>query len=551
MATLIKRKMLTCFELHHFQKLSNQENQIITIGSLSYHTPCPSLTPGSSSLMVSDKLSQCSFWGRTEINRSAQMVPEFDNELIIAIGVLITVIIAGVFCYFQSFKVGSVPFANLSMLETIDTVTSYDSPLRIHNLSFESGSTFRLLLPQLAPVIVCTEWKVAKEIYKDDLSDKPDFYKVFDLGTGCPVLVSKKTSSPGPSGWAMERKAFAGYFVKSKYDVDVLHKRLAELDEILNISEESQDGEVDATELMVRLMIDVFGESALGIDMKGLSGAPSGEVSLGRIFLEEMRVVMRQSTQPWRRYMGSFLPDVKIAIAARERLIAVGEAIVENGRMREAEPGFTPSHLLSKLLNYPFPEERYRPLEAILFLTGGYDTTGYTLAWTLFELARNPEEQSALALELTQEEHPSRLERVVNEAMRLWPVASGGGLRTASKDFTTKDFYTIKKGSKVSFNQYSMHRQPWIRNANKFIPDRWRNEDPQVDELRKSFMPFGFGRRNCIGQTHALLSIKFSTAHLVREYEWSVVQEPKPMFFLTLKPEGLRLKVKSRSSRNC
>jgi hypothetical protein len=94
------------------------------------------------------------------------------------------------------------------------------------------------------------------------------------------------------------------FFTKSNYDCEVLNKRLQELDQIINCALATQGGEVDATTLLVRLTIDIFGEAAFGIDMKGLSGPEDGKTSLGRIFLEEVQVVhqemiLRQSTQPW------------------------------------------------------------------------------------------------------------------------------------------------------------------------------------------------------------------------------------------------------------
>jgi len=140
-----------------------------------------------------------------------------------------------------------------------------------------------------------------------------------------------------------------------------------------------------------------------------------------------------------------------------------------------------------------------------------------------------------------------RLNRVVNEAMRIWPVVGGGGIRVASRDFVCPDGVIIPKGSDGSFPLYGSYRQPWIHDANEFKPSRWCDDAPQIGELREAFAPFNRGRRACIGQTHALLTIKLTVAHLIRNYEWSVLERPKVVYYLTLKPEGLRLKVKKRT----
>jgi len=477
--------------------------------------------------------------------------------------VLVCVVVVSSFAVWRMFKKAGegkqIPYATWSFFETVAAMTSTESPMCIYDEIMKVGDTFQVWLPSFEQNVICTDWTVAKEVFNDSLSDKPSEYSAFEMGTGCPVLVSKKTSSPGPSGWAQQRKAFSSFFTKSNYDVRVLQRRLSELDILLDtamIQSQGREGVVDATSLMVQFSIDVFGEAAFGVDMKGMSGAAPQEVSLARQFLKEVSVVhheliLKQWTAPWRRYMGFFLPEVREAFAARERLLSVGEAVIEQGRAQQQAPSeATPLKLMKTMLEFPFPTEKYRALETIMFLTGGYDTTGYTLAWTLYELAKNPEEQLALAKDLDEPDSvkklPPRLHRVVNESMRLWPVIAGGGVRVASKDFKTKSGLVIKKGSSITFPLFSMFRSPWIRDANHFISDRWLDEDPQVADLRSGFVPFNAGRRNCIGQTHALLTIKASVAHLIKNFEWSLVQEPTPTYFLTNKPEGLRLRVKKR-----
>jgi len=131
----------------------------------------------------------------------------------------------------------------------------------------------------------------------------------------------------------------------------------------------------------------------------------------------------------------------------------------------------------------------------------------------LYELARNPDEQAALAVDLELDDSPPRLNRVINESMRLWPVVAGGGLRELSKDVITRDNIRITKGTTVSFPAFSTFRQPWISRADEFVPERWCDDAPQIDKLRDMFSPFNRGRRN-------------------------------------LKPEGLRLRIKERPSKS-
>ena len=53
--------------------------------------------------------------------------------------------------------------------------------------------------------------------------------------------------------------------------------------------------------------------------------------------------------------------------------------------------------------------------------------SAFSVAWTLFELAKHPEIQSKLREELqVHGERSPYLQKVIREAMRLWPVGAQG-----------------------------------------------------------------------------------------------------------------------------
>ena len=64
--------------------------------------------------------------------------------------------------------------------------------------------------------------------------------------------------------------------------------------------------------------------------------------------------------------------------------------------------------------------------------------------------------------------------------MRLYPVA--GSSRTLTDD-VVYDGFLLPKGSVVEFNFYVLFRQPWIKNCNEFIPERWLDGAEQVYTL--------------------------------------------------------------------
>ena len=98
------------------------------------------------------------------------------------------------------------------------------------------------------------------------------------------------------------------------------------------------------------------------------------------------------------------------------------------------------------------------------------------------------------------------LSRVINEAMRLDPVNAGGLLREIAEDMEYEDM-RIPKGSNVVVHFYTMFRSH-ISQPDEFLPDRWDEAHPEYTLLKSVFLPFGLGKRSCIGMNLAMLEMR-------------------------------------------
>ena len=98
------------------------------------------------------------------------------------------------------------------------------------------------------------------------------------------------------------------------------------------------------------------------------------------------------------------------------------------------------------------------------------------------------------------------LSRVINEAVRLDPVAAGGNLREIGEDMEYEGM-RIPKGSTVIMHFYTMFRSH-ISQPDEFLPDRWDEAHPEYALLKSLYMPFSVGKRNCIGMNLALLEMR-------------------------------------------
>lgn len=184
-------------------------------------------------------------------------------------------------------------------------------------------------------------------------------------------------------------------------------------------------------------------------------------------------------------------------------------------------------------------------------LLAGVDTVSNTLSWALYELSRHPEVQKALHSEITATlgpgscAHPQAtvlsqlplLKAVVKEVLRLYPVVPGNS-RVPDKDIHVGD-YIIPKNTLVSLCHYATSRDPaQFPEPNCFRPARWLGEGPAPHPFAS--LPFGFGKRSCMGRRLAELELQMALAQILTHFE--VLPEPgappvRPMTRTVLVPE--------------
>ena len=111
----------------------------------------------------------------------------------------------------------------------------------------------------------------------------------------------------------------------------------------------------------------------------------------------------------------------------------------------------------------------------------------------------------------------------------------------------------IPAGSMCLLQTYVILRDGSVfDNPDAFLPSRWEENDPTSSnscstssECRiASLLPFAAGRRNCVGRALAQAEMSTILARLVSSFEFSVVDEGHPTYFVTLKVEAMKLAVK-------
>uniref|UniRef100_A0A0D3H1Z2 Uncharacterized protein n=1 Tax=Oryza barthii TaxID=65489 RepID=A0A0D3H1Z2_9ORYZ len=168
----------------------------------------------------------------------------------------------------------------------------------------------------------------------------------------------------------------------------------------------------------------------------------------------------------------------------------------------------------------------------------GTDTIAITVEWAMAELLRNPsviakahaEMNNVLAgkvkatkMEENDVEKLPYLQAVVKEVMRLHPAAPILVPHRAEEDGAEIGGYAVPKGSTVIFNVWAIMRDlvAWER-PEEFMPERFLDMAEEVDFRGKDhkFMPFGTGRRLCLGLSMAKRVVPFILASLLHAFEW-------------------------------
>ncbi|KAM4796748.1 25-hydroxyvitamin D-1 alpha hydroxylase, mitochondrial [Rhinophrynus dorsalis] len=247
--------------------------------------------------------------------------------------------------------------------------------------------------------------------------------------------------------------------------------------------------------------------------------------------------------KPWQKFCESW--DYMFAFAKGhidKRMAEVAEKLSKGEKVE------------GKYLTYYLAQEKI-PMKSIYgnvteLLLAGVDTISSTLSWSLYELSRHPDIQSALYNEITDvlqgQPIPSAaqvarmplMKAVVKEVLRLYPVIPGNARVISDRDIQVGE-YTIPKKTLITLCHYATSRDEKIfSNPNEFHPERWQKKDESYHPYAS--IPFGFGKRSCIGRRIAELEVYLALARILMHFEVRPEQPGscvKPMTRTLLVPE--------------
>jgi len=358
-------------------------------------------------------------------------------------------------------------------------------------------------------------------------------------------------SSEG-SLWVEQRKLIGARFAQKAVEI---HREVVvvEVDKLLETFT-GEEADLEITGLLKTLTLDIIIHSFFSNDLESsltISNAIGLNADIISTRLRSIFNLPRTFPSPRNRLAQ------KLRIAVDEEI----RALIRKSKARSQQPANLLGSFIEAARAGEITSDDEILVEIKTLLFAGYDTTASTLTWLVYCLASNPKCQQKLYDELAKVsptcsngkrpsilssfENLPYLEAFIKEVHRLYPAIVSIS-RRANVDVEITGF-SIPKGSIVNLPIYITHRHPdYWESPEEFRPERFLQEK-SIHPF--SYLPFGKGKRKCIGEHFSRMVSKVMLANLVLGYEvgLAVNQPIEPKIRITLRiKDGLKVNLKKR-----
>lgn len=178
-------------------------------------------------------------------------------------------------------------------------------------------------------------------------------------------------------------------------------------------------------------------------------------------------------------------------------------------------------------ISSPTTKENLRDEVATIFMTG-HETTAQTLSWIFYHLAKDPkllqrvrEEGLQTSKEAENLTHASSgfLQALIYETLRMYPPVWIMARKSKKED--RLESYHLPANATILINIYGINHDPktW-KDPEKFDPERFLGSILASHPFQ--FIPFGAGKRACIGNSLAMIVMKTVIIRLIQKYDFSL-----------------------------
>jgi cytochrome P450 len=444
-----------------------------------------------------------------------------------------------------------------NLLEVLDDNAHYGDLIRFRIL----GRTFiSIRAPeQLRHVLVTNQDNYRKSFQYRLLA-------VGGLGNG---LLTNERPATHRESWTPQRRLIQPMFAKRHLGRFAEHMT-AGIADFVEEWEHRRDGErVDVAAAMNALALDVVGRALFGAKLAGEATRLRPAVLVGlRSGIVAARLQLVAGAPRWIVDLGAWLlfhlPLLPRSLRRlRNGLKTIGEVVEGLIASRERDPEADPGDLLGLLLAARDEDGRAMSRaqvkdELVTFMLAGHETTANGLAWMWYLLCQNPEARDRLLAEVDsvlggRDPTAADADELIwtaacfQEALRLrspvWMLE-----REAVADDEI-DGHRIPAGATILVPVHLVHHDERLwPNPDRFDPHRFL-PDRVHDHPRGAYMPFGGGRRVCIGAGFSILEATLITAMIAQRFTLDLAPDARvaPETTITLRPRhGLPMTLQHR-----
>lgn len=161
----------------------------------------------------------------------------------------------------------------------------------------------------------------------------------------------------------------------------------------------------------------------------------------------------------------------------------------------------------------PMSDQELRD-ELMTALVAGHETTASQLTWAFERIAREPQVQERLHAEIESGSGEDYMTATINEILRLRPVLPNAEPRLVKQPVEIGGV-RYPRGVALLANAHLLHHDPAIYpEPYAFRPERFLDNAPGT----YTWIPFGGGRRRCLGASFALLEMKIALRTVLERY---------------------------------
>ncbi len=429
------------------------------------------------------------------------------------------------------------------------------------NLARECGPIFWLDMMG-KPVVVVSGFSLVDELCDEARFDKSTRGALRRLRPLAHGLFTSDTKEPN---WSKAHHILLPTFAQRA--MQGYHGAMLDLADQLCLKWErlNHDDEIDVTDDMTRLTLDTIG--LCGFDYRFNSFYRDGNHPFVDAMARALETTMETRGLPLeglihQRQFRQLRDDIRFMHGMVETIIR---------ERREAGHDAAKKDLMSLMLSGVDKrsgqrlDDRQIRDETITFLIAGHETTSGLLSFATYALLNNPdvlekcyaEVDRVLGSDLSvkptyqQVNQLTYVAQVLKETLRLWPTAPAYGIAPLA-DTTIGGQYKLKKRYHMVVLAPMLHRDKavWGEDAELFNPDNFSRE-AEMKRPINAYKPFGNGQRACIGRQFALQEAALVMGMVLQRFNLidHTRYQLKIKETLTIKPDGLKIKVRARTHR--